>query len=1008
MPLEDLYNNNRLANRSQQPIGGGRFVLGGAIPQTQLPLPYPERAGQPTPQQRGITAGLGRFAHFLTTPLINIPTLPGGVVGSAIEHGLEGLTSPLGLASTALIPVTGGGSTALGQLAARAGVGAASGVAGELTSSALPDRTPGVLKVAAPIVAGALAGGGVSKGLNTLTTTPEKVAAQRAAVLARQLEATTSPEARQLTEVVANAKLLNRQTAALRSPEYVKRGAIYAKAIDESNGSLEGALAAKSALSGAMPVADATPLRPQFTEDTVRSLVGQIRTAMNNNTIGPFTHTDAIDGLQSLMIGVTPTNTELMALEKVFGPGLSEAVLNQRGYWSKFGSNVMDAVNAPRAFMATADASAPLRQGILLIGHPKQFASSFGTMMRAMVDPKYANMIDEQLATRPLKALADQAGLAQTEFGTGIGIASRIAREEPYASRLVQNIPGIGSVVRGSERAYSTFLNKLRADIFDNTVTNWKYYDETNGAVGAFDSNRVKQLATFLNAATGRVDSKITKGTLGQVMNAAFFAPQLTISRFKVPGMLFNPSTDTEIRKLIAKDLGAFVLSGSSVLGLAAAAAKAGVPGFRDFRVELNPLSNDFGKGRFGGTRIDFWGGYQPMVRTITQGLFGERKTTTSGQIVPADRLQTIGNYVRGKLSPGASLATDIVAGQTFTGDQFTADPMFLGQQGLDRITPLVIQDTVNAMMEGGLASGLKAAPASFFGASTSTFVSLGDARDNAAMNAFNKMYRDLTQSEKSVVDQSPQVLRKEAEANGHPSDYYAALTENNQNALNEEAAIGNKLRNGQFPSQQAFATSLDLINRRRITQNQDAAKQANRSPLPAGSPMASAYQQWQDLFRQADYGADQEGGVITGTIDWTKFDALEADLFKQHPGLEAYVNDRPHFQHEDPQVKEFYDSKSYIRQSGYNQIVDDVFSKFASRARSLDVSNYGDLLAVQNSARLSGDVATVNRATALINAIKRQVDFQRKQMRRADPTLDRALLYTGRTTTPIVKGRGL
>src|SRR5690606_29468999 len=86
-----------------------------------------------------------------------------------------------------------------------------------------------------------------------------------------------------------------------------------------------------------------------------------------------------------------------------------------------------------------------------------------------------------------------KSGLAFTHLGDQLS-----GREEAFMSRQADKIPG----VKRSERAYTGFLNKLRADTFDSIVTKAK---EAGIDVEA-DPDGLKTLARFVNNATGRGD----------------------------------------------------------------------------------------------------------------------------------------------------------------------------------------------------------------------------------------------------------------------------------------------------------------------------------------------------------------------------------------------------------------------------------------------------------------------------------------------------------------------
>jgi hypothetical protein len=84
--------------------------------------------------------------------------------------------------------------------------------------------------------------------------------------------------------------------------------------------------------------------------------------------------------------------------------------------------------------------------------------------------------------------------------------------EERFLSNLATQIPVFGHVVKGSERAYVGFLNKLRADTFDTLIKNAR-----DAGHPLDDKARQSDIAEYINTATGRGDlnglvPKVSKG----------------------------------------------------------------------------------------------------------------------------------------------------------------------------------------------------------------------------------------------------------------------------------------------------------------------------------------------------------------------------------------------------------------------------------------------------------------------------------------------------------------
>ena len=58
-----------------------------------------------------------------------------------------------------------------------------------------------------------------------------------------------------------------------------------------------------------------------------------------------------------------------------------------------------------------------------------------------------------------------EAGLALTDTGPSL-----LKREETFMTNMIEKIPVLGRIAKGSNRAYSGFLNKLRVSVFDDLV----------------------------------------------------------------------------------------------------------------------------------------------------------------------------------------------------------------------------------------------------------------------------------------------------------------------------------------------------------------------------------------------------------------------------------------------------------------------------------------------------------------------------------------------------------
>ena len=347
----------------------------------------------------------------------------------------------------------------------------------------------------------------------------------------------------------------------------------------------------------------------------------------------------------------------------------------------------------PRAIQSAMDLSFPLRQGLGLI-HTKGWWKAWPDMVKSFGSKETYDGVMESIANRPNfkgrtvrnadgsikigkngqpvveKSFAQKAGLAITDLKSN--------REEALGSALAEKIPGIGKLIGGSNRAYNAFANKLRADAFDDLIA--------KNPAAKNDMQLAKALADYVNNATGR--GSLNFGGAANLEGAAttlnnlFFSPRLMASRMQ----MLNPKnylfTRPEVRKEYLKSAAAIAGTWMTVAGLGKAAGA---------EISLDPESADFGKMKFGNTRIDPAGGFQQYLVLFSRlakggidnvvgnkGRYQSSPFTTAG----SDAL----NFLENKLAPNARLGMA----------PWTADknrPFELGDQSLRAITPIILQD---------------------------------------------------------------------------------------------------------------------------------------------------------------------------------------------------------------------------------------------------------------------------------------------------------------------------
>lgn len=419
----------------------------------------------------------------------------------------------------------------------------------------------------------------------------------------------------------------------------------------------------------------------------------------------------------------------------------------------KIGDAAMSISGVPRTLMTTADLSMTLRQAwAVSLSHPQMATKAMQDQLRAMFGSKkygvtgegWAHQVDAEIKARPNAELYRDSGLFLAPIEKGMGDLLR--HEEVYQSDVPQHIPGVGRVVRASERAAVTYLNKMRADVFDSLAKN------AGIDAAAPDLVSAKKIADFVNNATGRGNLPETLNQASQLLSTVFFSPKLVASRVGyLKGAIesgakvvaepiasrFNKGM-TPVEKAVAMEYARTVGAVAAIYGVLKFAAGADVA--------TDPRSSDFMKARFGKTRFDLMGGHQQYMVLLGRMLTGET-TNNRGQIRSLDdqsptastRGDVMGHFARGKVAPIVGLGVDALvkkkskdyptANKPFyqkqVGTDFLGRPTTLQSNAERMFIPLHVSSLAQSLAEGeGVPKAVFAATAEILGAGVNTYSS--------------------------------------------------------------------------------------------------------------------------------------------------------------------------------------------------------------------------------------------------------------------------------------------
>ncbi len=434
-----------------------------------------------------------------------------------------------------------------------------------------------------------------------------------------------------------------------------------------------------------------------------------------------------VQGIQSILEGlenVTQDPESFLKFAKEVQDQLEESKAKKQV--SKIADFTANALNFPRAIMSSVDLSAPLRQGIFLIGRPEFYKALPGMFKYAFSKESYDSMM-RGVKNSPYYPSMVEAGIA---FSNMDGNLSH--REEQFMSRWAEGIP----IVRGSERAYSGFLNKLRADVFSSIMSK---YDEAGTSMNA---QEMKALAKYINNATGRGDLGRFNAS-SPLLTGLFFSPRLMASRFNLIGGALTgySGLPAPVRKEAIRDLLSF---GGVALTVTALAALGGAD------VEKDPRSSDFAKLRYGNTRYDILGGFgqyltfgarlasytaDKLYNAATDGdLIDHYKSLGTGETKKYGKGSQFGqrtasdaasDFFANKFAPVSSYVHDFFRGSNAVGEDFKFGPSWENKElgsTLQRVVPMFLQDYAEVVQEEGFAKGTAMSVPAVFGVGMQTF----------------------------------------------------------------------------------------------------------------------------------------------------------------------------------------------------------------------------------------------------------------------------------------------
>jgi hypothetical protein len=410
------------------------------------------------------------------------------------------------------------------------------------------------------------------------------------------------------------------------------------------------------------------------------------------------------------------------------------------------GDYAIDILNMPKAIKASFDLSAAGRQGwITSLAHPVFAAKAFGKQLQMLPPVSGAKAHDKfarDLDLHPYIELAEESGL----FLATLAGESINEREEQFLSRMLgenrffknnkfeaaRKLATFG--VRASERAYTTYLDTLRINVF--TKLSRELAKKNARAGRENDPEQFKGLARFINYSTGRGDLGRFDG-IAKELNAGLFSARYWASRLQVMNPKFYATLPKGARGMVLKDLFA---SMGAVAIIAALLKLAGGKIEYDDPNDPNTL-----KVGFGNYTYDISAGLLKHLRYLG------RMVMATQEKQPADKMEYLTTrYIRSSLAPVPGAAVNSIEGKDYIGQ-----PTDWKQEGIGLFRPIMADNFVDAAKADGAAGLAKMAP-EFFGVSVTRMSSqkeIATKRDEEIANG-----RSLTGSAKAESDRKVKV----------------------------------------------------------------------------------------------------------------------------------------------------------------------------------------------------------------------------------------------------------
>lgn len=362
---------------------------------------------------------------------------------------------------------------------------------------------------------------------------------------------------------------------------------------------------------------------------------------------------------------------------------------------------VADVLETSRTVATNPDMSFFGRQGIkYLITHPIKGPQLFWESFRqANSQKRYDRWLYDMHNSGAWKLIED-SGVAVLDPNT----LHASKQEEGWRAKLIHKIPAAKSIVKWSERAFTSAANMARADWFMEGANILR----KQGKTWENSPEEYKGWASAVNNMTGRGGLGKLEPVVGQLA-IPFWSPRLIAANVN---LFLNPVYYAKMPKtarlMLIKNMAQYITTGVAFLGLANTLGA---------DTEVDPRSSDFGKIKVGNTRYDIWGGASQYIRVLSQLMTASRKSSGSvSELKPRQMITTGTNLVRTKLSPIWGFMIDAKLGENVVGEKVE------WKNAYKLMIPMLWNDIQDAKKDSGPDAAAVAGLLSFLGIGAQTY----------------------------------------------------------------------------------------------------------------------------------------------------------------------------------------------------------------------------------------------------------------------------------------------